>query len=44
MSSSLTLYAGLSLLAGVLIPISASLGAAMGRHLGNPSLAALVVD
>ena len=44
MNSSLTLYAGLSLLGGVLIPITASLSASMGRHLGNPSLAALVVS
>jgi len=37
------LYAALSLLGGVLIPITAALSAAMGRTLGNPSLAALIV-
>jgi transporter family-2 protein len=37
------LYAALSLLGGVLIPITAALSGAMGRTLGNPSLAALIV-
>lgn len=37
------LYTALSLLGGVFIPIMAALSAAMGRTLGNPSLAALIV-
>lgn len=37
-------YAALALLAGVLIPIMAALSGAMGRTLGNPSAAALIVS
>ena len=39
----LALYASLSLRGGVLIPITAALSAGLGRTLGNPSLAALIV-
>ncbi|MES1158522.1 MAG: DMT family transporter [Terricaulis silvestris] len=35
-------YAALSLVAGALIPILAALSGAMGRTLGNPSIAALI--
>jgi transporter family-2 protein len=44
MNSSIPLYIGLSLLGGALIPVSASVSGAMGRHLGNPSLASLIVS
>lgn len=36
-------YVALSLLAGVLIPIMAALSGAMGRTLGNPQVASLLV-
>ncbi len=36
------LYITLSLLGGVLIPITAALSGAMGRQLGNPNAAALI--
>ncbi len=39
----LAFYIALSLLAGVLIPIMAALSGAMGRTLGNPQIAALLV-
>ncbi|HVY84376.1 MAG TPA: DMT family transporter [Caulobacterales bacterium] len=35
-------YSALSLIAGILIPILAALSGAMGRTLGNPSIAALI--
>jgi transporter family-2 protein len=36
-------YSALSLTAGILIPIMAALSGAMGRTIGNPSIAALIV-
>lgn len=36
-------YVAISLLGGVLIPVTAALSGAMGRALGNPTLAALIV-
>lgn len=36
-------YVALSLLGGILIPITAALSGVMGRTLGNPSFAALIV-
>ncbi|HRE44980.1 MAG TPA: DMT family transporter [Terricaulis sp.] len=39
----LSFYITLSLLAGVFIPIMAALSGAMGRTLGNPQIAALLV-
>jgi transporter family-2 protein len=42
-TQTLTFYAALSLVAGVLIPIMAALSGALGRTLGNPSFAALIV-
>lgn len=39
----IALYVALSVLGGILIPITAALSGAMGRALGNPSAAALIV-
>lgn len=39
----IALYAALSILGGILIPITAALSGAMGRALGNPSAASLIV-
>jgi transporter family-2 protein len=42
MSSQTPLYVALSLLGGILIPITAALSGAMGRTLGNPNIAAFI--
>jgi len=42
MSGQTLLYIGLSLLAGILIPIAAALSGAMGRTLANPYAAAII--
>lgn len=42
MNSQTPLYIVLSLLGGILIPIAATLSGAMGRTLGNPSVAACI--
>ena len=42
MNQTLVLYAGLSLAAGIFIPVTAALSGSMGRALGNPSMAAIV--
>lgn len=42
MAAQTSLYVALSLLGGVFIPITAALSGAMGRTLGNPSIAACI--
>lgn len=42
MTAQTPLYIALSLLGGVLIPITAALSGAMGRTLGNPNVAAFI--
>jgi transporter family-2 protein len=42
-SQPIAFYAALSVLAGVLIPIMAALSGAMGRTLGNPQVASVIV-
>ena len=42
MSPQAPLYIALSLLGGILIPITAALSGAMGRTLGNPNTAAFI--
>ncbi|HVV34159.1 MAG TPA: DMT family transporter [Vitreimonas sp.] len=42
MNTQTPLYIALSLLGGVLIPITAALSGAMGRSLGNPNMAAFI--